>query len=175
MRPSIEYLHECFEYSDGILYWKRRPRYHFKNDRVFKLWNTQNADNKAGSLIKKEKYYNFQIKINKILISRSIIIWAMHNNRWPIKDIDHKDHNSLNDKIDNLREATQSQNSANSKLAINNKSGFKGVSYFKITNKWRAVIRTKHLGYFDTPEEAHEAYMKAAKLYFKEFAYNGVD
>lgn len=89
-------------------------------------------------------------------------------------DIDHKDGNPMNCKRDNLREATRSQNQANRKLQCNNTTGFKGVTKFKGRNKWFSKITVDgkhiHLGSFDTPEDAHAAYCKAATKHFGEFA-----
>jgi hypothetical protein len=82
----------------------------------------------------------------------------------PKRCVDHKDLNKSNNKWENLREATYSQNSYNKKST--SKSGFKGVTFFKRDNNWKAQIDingiNKHLGYFKTPELAHEAYMKYA-------------
>lgn len=95
-------------------------------------------------------------------------------NRWPNYILDHIDGNRANNKLSNLREATQSQNCANAKLRSNNTSGFKGVYYHPKTGKWKSQIKkdgvSRHLGLFPTPEEAHKAYVKAAKELFGEFA-----
>jgi hypothetical protein len=94
------------------------------------------------------------------------------------KSPDHIDGNGLNNvyapckPINNLRPATKSQNSANTGKRSDNTSGKKGVSRSGL--KWRAAIsylgRTIHLGYFNTPELAHEAYRQAALKYHGEFA-----
>jgi hypothetical protein len=90
--------------------------------------------------------------------------------KFPTHFVDHKDRNASNNKWCNLREATISQNGANSPTKA--KSGFRGVGLRR--NKWRAYITVNnkqiHLGTFDTPEEAAHKYDEAAKLYFKEFA-----
>ena len=88
--------------------------------------------------------------------------------------VDHIDCDPLNNRRSNLRLATNSQNQWNSKRYRNNTSGFKGVSFHKNNNKWAANIqhngKQRHLGNFDSPEEAHAAYCKAAEEFFGEFA-----
>lgn len=101
------------------------------------------------------------------------VAWLYMTDQWPSK-IDHIDHDRFNNKWSNLREATASQNLANRPAQTNNTSWFKGVSWSKQKQKWRAqicVMRTrKHLGVYATPEAAHMAYVTAAKAYFGEFA-----
>jgi hypothetical protein len=74
----------------------------------------------------------------------------------------------------NLRRCSHQENSFNQQRAVNNTSGFKGVSYVKRDGTWRAGIRvegkTKTLGDYLTPEAAHEAYKEAATFYFGKFA-----
>lgn len=81
-------------------------------------------------------------------------------------EVDHIDGDGLNNSRSNLRLATRTQNSANRGKNRNNRSGFKGVTFYKRTGKWMAQIgvdgKNVHLGYYGTPEEAAEAYDKAA-------------
>lgn len=87
---------------------------------------------------------------------------------------DHINRNPLDNRRGNLRIATRSQNGANTKLNANNTSGYKGVSFHKGNGKWQAQIKVnqhkKALGYFNTPEEASDAYREAALEHFGEFA-----
>jgi hypothetical protein len=88
--------------------------------------------------------------------------------------VDHRDCNGLNNRRANLRLATASQNQGNRRLSNRNTSGFKGVSWHKADAKWQAYIRLndrkQHLGSFETPGEAHTAYVEAAARFYGEFA-----
>lgn len=88
------------------------------------------------------------------------------------EQVDHIDGNGLNNRRDNLRLATNSQNHHNISKRSDNKSGYKGVCYSG--GKWVAQINVSgkqtYLGRFDTPENAYEAYCEAAKKYHGEFA-----
>lgn len=94
------------------------------------------------------------------------------------EDVDHINGNVLDNRRENLRAATRSQKMGNMKKPASNTSGFKGVSWAKHANKFRARIRIlgkpyKHLGYFATAEEAHKAYCTAADRVHGEFAHYG--
>jgi DNA polymerase I-like protein with 3'-5' exonuclease and polymerase domains len=96
------------------------------------------------------------------------------------EEVDHIDNNGLNNKISNLRPATQQENSRNRRAdSTRTSSKYKGVYPAMSGKRWIAQIKpsvnekVKHLGTFDTQEEAHEAYVKAAKKYFGNFANDG--
>lgn len=88
---------------------------------------------------------------------------------------DHINHNTLDNREENLRVCTPSQNKCNSRKQMNNTSGYKGVN--KKGNKWAARVRVGNvrtwLGAFDTPEEAAKAYNNAAKRLQGEYAHLG--
>jgi hypothetical protein len=97
----------------------------------------------------------------------------------PNLQTDHKNQNKLDCRRENLREATQTQNKANSRTYKNNTSGFKGVSFHKRQKKYNARLRINkevvHLGCFLDPVDAAKAYDKAAVEYFGEFAFTNKD
>lgn len=92
--------------------------------------------------------------------------------------VDHIDHDGLNNCRCNLRLATNIENIRNSRPSKNNIVGYKGVGFMPKVSKYRARIRInrkeKHLGMFDSANEAAMAYNNAAKLNFGEFAYLNV-
>ena len=99
-------------------------------------------------------------------ISMHRLIMAVGNKR----QVDHKDGDGLNNQKDNLRIATCSQNGANKVLNGNNKTGFKGVRFYKRTKMFIATAGKIHLGYFKTAELAATAYDKAATARWGRFA-----
>jgi len=89
-------------------------------------------------------------------------------------DVDHINHVLLDNRRENLRIATRSQNTANGYVQ-QGKSHFKGVYAYKCADKWRAGICVngvrKHIGVFSTQEDAGLAYDAAAFAAWGEFAY----
>ena len=87
--------------------------------------------------------------------------------RWPDPCVDHINGEPADNRICNLREATHGENHQSRALQSNNTSGYTGVCFRKSDHKWIAQIRLKNkltfLGSFSTPEDAHEAYLKAKR------------
>jgi len=87
---------------------------------------------------------------------------------------DHKDHNTLDNRKQNLRVCTQSENLRNQKLHKNNKSGYKGIRWRNKNKKWEAYIglnhKYTHLGSYKNKLDAVLAYNQAAIKYYGEFA-----
>ena len=114
-------------------------------------------------------YYYFQLvnnnKKNGYYYHR--VIYKIHNKDWdmtytPDNQIDHIDNNRANNNIENLRVVNNSENAQNRKKA-------KGYTWHKNKNKYQAKIMINYkcisLGYYDTAEEAREAYLVAKIKY----------
>jgi hypothetical protein len=140
------------------------------------LSNRAVAGTVAGAFDSKG-YRNVMIDGRNYKASR--LAWAIMTGEWPPETIDHRDGNPRNDRWDNLRLATYSQNNTNRRNARNNTTGLKGARPHKITGRYQARIFVNgqhcHLGYFTHAEEAHHAYREAAREHHGEFAYTGDD
>lgn len=84
--------------------------------------------------------------------------------------VDHKDHDPLNNRRDNLRIATLAQNAQNSRVRYNTTSKYRGVWWNKGKNRWSVQVHRKHVGHFKTEDEAGLAYNKRATELYGEFA-----
>jgi hypothetical protein len=157
-----KYLQECFIYNSktGDLVWKERPIGHFKNKKGMNIFNGRSAGNVAGTEIKIRK-----LKYRKIWIMSKTscpvgahsVIWMLVHGEWP-ENIDHIDGNGLNNRLENLRNVTHSENLMNCRVSKANTSGCTGVFWNKNLSKWASYIRKEkkhsHLGYFSDWFEA---------------------
>ena len=156
---TAEYFKERFSYKDGHLFWKSHKRPHLVGE-------------EAGDIKKKadsSSQYT-RVRIDGELLCRHVVVFMMHHGYRPYI-VDHINGDKVDDRIENLRPASRSQNNTNSKPY--SCTGFKGVEFWK--NKFRATINLdgvkKHIGLFNTAEEAARAFDDEALRYFGEFAY----
>lgn len=154
-------LHELFEYKDGSLHWKHR--HGGKNNRA--------AGTKAGTPLGKKAYLRVSVDYRFYYVHR--LIWLMHHGELP-DVIDHIDGDPSNNRIENLRAATISNNMQNSKLNKRNTSGIKGVHKCAKTGLWRGQVyakgRTHHVGPFESLEQCGDAVKVLREQLHGEFA-----
>lgn len=172
--PTPEQLRELLRYEPdtGKLFWKERPLNSFDSARIGKTWNARYADREALTYVHKSGYR--QGIVLGLSLKAHRVAWALHYGMWPEADLDHVNCDKGDNRIENLRSASRPQNGWNVGRPSTNTSGYKGVTFFQQTQKWRARItvggKVQHLGHFGTPEAAHAAYCEAAKKYHGEFA-----
>jgi hypothetical protein len=145
-----------------------------RNTGVFR-WLKGRGSVKAGQPAGSKQTRGYiQIKVNKKFYLAHRLAWLFETGQWPKDEIDHINGVHADNRIENLREATRCQNMANVGVTRQNVSGLKGAYWHKPTGKWHSRIsvsgKRKHLGYFKSKESAAEAYKKAAKAAFGEYA-----
>jgi hypothetical protein len=148
--------------DEGRFIWNDRDDIHWSVNRRFSGKEAGCINNKLGYRV---------IRIKNVLLQASIVAWLYQTGEWPSLEIDHKNQIKDDDRWQNLRLATHSQNNANKRAQSNNISGYLGVSRTK--NKWfsRIVCKGKsyYLGVFDDEESAYEAYRRKKIELFGEF------
>jgi len=160
--PPLEELKEFLDYNPdtGIFTWKKQ-----------KAKKTKVGEN-AGRTTTKNY---FTIKFNYIEYQVHRLAYYMYHGIDPLeKIVDHIDGDKTNNKINNLRLATVSQNGMNRVgLASNNTSGATGVRWYEKIKKWSARISIDgvetSLGYFTKKEDAIQARKEAEIKYYGDF------
>ena len=169
-----EIVKTLFEYDkdSGKIFWKERDLSLFKTVSSWKQWNKRYSGKEAG-FKNKQGYITIRIFKTKLYMAHRLI-WLYCYGKLPDKFIDHINGNPSDNRIKNLREASYADNSRNRHMS-NGKIPFKGVALSdpRCLKKYRGYVflnnKQIHLGTFDTPEEAHAAYCKAAKELHGEF------
>lgn len=134
-------------------------------------WNSKHAGKAAGC--RNDGGYTV-ISIAGCKHRAHRLAWLYVYGEYPVGQIDHINGDPSDNRICNLREATNAQNQWNTGPQINNSSGFKGVVLKKDIGLWWARIRVEgkriNLGFYATAADAHAAYERAARKYHGEFA-----
>jgi len=160
MKPDAERIRELLAYDPltGMFIWRVSP----------------SRNTPAGSVAGADCDGYRLIRVDGGRYKAHQLAWLYMTGEWPSCQVDHKDTDRSNNSWENLRLATTSQNKANMGKRADNTSGYKGVRWYPQTKRWVAQIgfqgRSKTIGYFPTPEDAHAAYCQEAKRLFGEFA-----
>ena len=162
----IDLMREWLEYSreTGLFVWKKSP----------------SPMAKAGSVAGSPKTGGYiQICLKGKLYTAHRLAWLFVTGEYPVGHIDHIDGDTSNNRFSNLRDTTHTINQQNQRNAYrNNKSGLLGVSVVNSCT-WQARItvnrKTYRLGNFNTPKEAHNAYLLAKKQMHPESAINEIE
>jgi hypothetical protein len=146
--------------TTGHLFWKARTR------------NPNMVEGQRAGHLGTDGYRYVSLNCRQLLEHR--VIFFMCNGRWP-QCVDHINLDRADNRPENLREASVTQNNRNRGRQSNNTSGYKGVSFHRPTGRWTAKIMAHHkrhsLGYYPTAELAHAAYVAAAARLHGDFAH----
>jgi hypothetical protein len=167
--PSYERLHKLFEYRDGWLYYKNDVC--DKKGRKTKV--TQGS--KAGSL---HPLGYVKMRVDGKMYMAHRIIYKMFNKDFVEGTLDHINNKPADNRIENLRIATCTENNRNAVLRKDNTSGVKGVNWNKRDMRWTASIsingKRKALGNFKDLALATEFVQLARDMVHGDFANHGL-
>lgn len=139
-----ELLHELCYYMDGELFWKEKK---YRRKMNVPIGHVHHTGYKAINF--RNKFYYLHR-----------LVWLYHHGFLP-PVLDHIDGNPLNNRVENLRVATRTQNAQNRKLNANSSTGVKGLCFYKKYNKWKAQLGVNgkyvYLGWFSNFDEAVNA------------------
>jgi hypothetical protein len=161
-RPTQDRVKELFSYDPLTGEFRRRV------DSLKGRW-------KAGELAGWSGTRGYRYLLIDGCVSRaSSVGWLYIHGEWPGVELDHRNKDTGDDRLENLRQATKSQNQANKGKYKRNTSGFAGVTWNRSHSKWQAQIgfqgKVKYLGSFEEAKSAALAYDVAARQLFGEFA-----
>ena len=142
-------------------------KFYYENDTGLLIRKVSAGNQLQGSVctrLSSKGYYRVHLNGKDRFVHR--VVWLMHYGEWPRRQLDHINGNKTDNRIENLRECTTSENCINQKgPRKNNSIGVQGVHLIKSSGKYRACFRDKRLGCFGTLPEASDAYQKAKKRY----------
>lgn len=173
MKVDKENVRELFDYDPrtGNLSHRKRDKKWFNpgmhgSQHSANAWNAKYAGNVIS--YKNEKGY-LQLRVFKKLYRAHRLIWLWMTSEWPEKNIDHINHDRSDNRWCNLRCVNQRQNLMNQSLSSANTSGYTGVTYHKVNNRWVAQIKIRkkniNLGSYVSKMDAVRARKNAESKY----------
>ncbi|WP_177333758.1 HNH endonuclease signature motif containing protein [Pseudomonas sp. NBRC 111127] len=138
-------------------------------------WAVRKQKVKLGSIAGKVKKAGYvEIRIDLVSYQAHRLAWLYMTGKWPQGDIDHINRNPGDNRFENLREASRSQNLCNVGALATSSTGVRGVDLHKASGKYRARIRVSgmriELGLFATLDEARAAYAAARNTHHGRYA-----
>ena len=174
MNLTVERIRELLDYNPetGFFTWRRRVvRRGYES--ADKSWNLRFDGKQVAVRISGKRYAYIGLFCKNYIAHR--LAWSHFYGEHPSSNVDHINGNPSDNRIANLRLATQSQNLMNARLRSDNTTGHKGVYFHKQMNKWGAHIckdgKTRSLGLYFTKEEAILARQKAEEKLYGEFSH----
>jgi hypothetical protein len=159
----VAFLRECFDLNPASLSglrWRTRLEQSVQ-------WNARFAGKPAFTALCNGYHYGRLTFAKRVYNLRAHhVVWALATGAWPSDQIDHKNGNRADNRLENLREASSAENSQNQARLARNTSGFPGVNWDK--QKWVAKIcvggQQKYLGRFSDFDDACHAYLSAKAI-----------
>ncbi len=151
---------------------KLRSILNYESETGIFTWKVSNSNRvKVGAVAGSPNGHGYLcIKVLNRLYRAHRLAWLYVRGEWPKDQLDHINRDRSDNRIDNLREATNKQNLQNRSKSSTNTSGHTGIYWDKRASKWVAKIRHNqkliHLGYFTDIEDAIAARKAAEKLYW---------
>lgn len=174
--PNADTIRQLLDYdpATGALTWRprtpdmfvargQRPQLTCANN-----WNAIFAGKPIGQA--GQKGY-LVLRLNHVAHLAHRIAFVHYHGRWPAEQIDHINGNRADNRIENLREVSNIENSHNTGIRANNSTGIVGVQYHKRNGKrpWVAGIKVNYqqvyLGSFASQQDAIDARKRAEKEY----------
>jgi len=137
MTLEVANLYFLYNHITGDLIYKPRCRSLFKKNHSYSSWNNK-IMNKPVKKLDKDGYLIATIFKDFYMAHR--VCWLLYYGEFPKYQIDHINHIRADNRIVNLRDVSHTDNMKNKKRYKNNKSGFMGVSWDRISNRWVANI-----------------------------------
>lgn len=146
----------------------------YSNDTGQFYWTSAKSPRLAGRRIgTPDKDGYLTAKVSQVRVRLHRLAWRMHYGAWPEVQVDHINGVKTDNRISNLRLATNSENNCNRGPQANNKLGIRGVR--KHGKRFQALIckdkKQMFLGSYETAELAAAAYRAAAKQLHGDFAH----
>lgn len=150
---TAEYLRSVLDYNQetGEFRWRARIS---QTGKIGMVAGCKNLDGYWFISIHKRRYYGHRLA------------WLHAHGEWPAGEVDHRNGVRHDNRLDNLRELTHTQNAQNvTRIAKKSKTGVLGVHIDKKRFSSKIMVDGKsiHLGSFNTVEEAHAAYLSAKR------------